>query len=54
MSDIIDMIISNESPLQISDEIKNTLFSKSAEKIDVLKPEVGSSMFGGIVNPEEE
>lgn len=54
MSDIIDMIISNESPLQVSDEIKNALFSKSAEKIDALKPDVAASMFSGIIDSEEE
>lgn len=54
MDNIIDMIISNESPSQISDEIKNALFSRSAEKIDTLKPDVAASMFGGIVDSEEE
>ena len=54
MDNIIDMIISNESPSQISDEIKNALFAKSAEKIDELRPEVASTMFGSIADFEEE
>ena len=45
MEDLLDMIVSDESPSQISDKIKDILFSKSAEKIDALRPEVSSSMF---------
>jgi hypothetical protein len=54
MDNIVDMIISNESPSQISDEIKNALFAKSSEKIDELRPEIASNMFGGIADFEEE
>jgi hypothetical protein len=54
MDDLMDMIIGDESPSKISDEIKNILFSKSADKINSLKPEVSNSMFSGIVNSEEE
>ena len=32
MDDLLDMIIADESPSQISDKIKDMLFSKSAEK----------------------
>ena len=46
MDDLMDMIISDESPSQISSKIKDILFSKSAEKIDAFKPSVSSSMFG--------
>lgn len=54
MDDLMDMIISDESPSKISDEIKNILFNKSAEKINALKPEIATSLFDGIVNSEEE
>ncbi len=46
MDDLMDMIIADESPSQISDKIKDILFSKSAEKIDAFRPVVASSMFG--------
>lgn len=42
----MDMIVTDESPSQISDKIKELLFSKSAEKIDSFRPVVASSMFG--------
>ena len=41
----MDMIISDESPSDISDKIKELLFTKSAEKIDSFKPSVASSFF---------
>ncbi len=46
MDDLLDMISSDESPSQISDKIKELLFTKSAEKIDEFRPEVAMSMFG--------
>ena len=41
----MDMILTDESPSQISDTIKNTLFSKSAERVDAVRPDVASTMF---------
>lgn len=46
MDDLLDMIITDESPSQISDKIKEVLFTKSAEKIDTFRPLVGNVMLG--------
>jgi hypothetical protein len=46
MDELLDMIIADESPAQISDKIKDILFTKSAEKIDSFRPEVASNLFG--------
>lgn len=46
MDDILDMIIADESPSQISDRIKDLLFAKSAEKINDFRPSVANSLFG--------
>jgi hypothetical protein len=46
MDDLLDMIATDESPSQISDKIKDLLFTKSAEKIDAFRPAVAQSMFG--------
>jgi len=51
MDDLIDMMISNESPADISDKIKEILMQKSAENIDIIRPVVANSMFG---EPETE
>ncbi len=52
-ADLMDMMASDESPSGISDRIKDILFTKSADKIDTIKPSVSSSMFGQ-EEPEEE
>ena len=46
MDELLDMIIADESPSQISDKIKDILFAKSAEKIDSFRPSVSASLFG--------
>ena len=45
MDDLLDMIATDESPSQISDKIKDLLFTKSAEKIDAFRPAVAQSIF---------
>ena len=52
MDELMDLIIADESPSEISDGIKNVLFAKSAEKIDTSKPDVAQTMFG--MNDAEE
>lgn len=52
MEELIDMIASDESPSQISDKIKNILFTKSADKIDTIKPNVASTLFADL--PSED
>ena len=42
----MDMMISDESPSQISDKIKDILFAKSAERIDAFRPIVANGVFG--------
>ena len=54
MDDLMDMIASDESPSQISDKIKDILFSKSAEKIDSFKPDVATQMFNSFEVEDEE
>tara|TARA_B100001939_G_C16542512_1_gene446889 strand:- start:383 stop:565 length:183 start_codon:yes stop_codon:yes gene_type:complete len=47
MDDLLDMIIADESPSQISDAIKDVLFAKSAERVDSFRPLVSNSIFSG-------
>ena len=53
MEELMNMIISDESPSQISDKIKDILFTKSAEKIDSFNSNVSNSLFNGINTSEE-
>lgn len=50
MEDLMDMIVNDEAPSQISDKIKEILFSKSAEKIDDFRPEVANNLFNSHIN----
>ena len=45
MDDLLDMIVSDESPSQIADKIKEILFAKSAERVDALRPQVSAGLF---------
>ena len=50
----MDMIIADESPSAVSDKIKDVLFSKAAEKIDAVKPEVAAQTFDADIESEAE
>ena len=53
-SALMDMIIADESPSNISDTIKDMLFAKSAEKIDSFRPDVAASTFNSTPEVEAE
>jgi hypothetical protein len=46
MEELIDLIATDGSPSNVSDAIKQLLYAKSSEKIDSIRPEVASVMFG--------
>ena len=50
-SELMDMIIADESPSNISDRIKDMLYAKSAERVDAYRPTAVNSLFGS--NEEE-
>ena len=61
MTNILDLIASDESSNEISDAIKDALYAKSSEKIDSLKPSISTGIFDQpevedetTVEPEEE
>lgn len=49
--ELMDLIMSDNSPEQISNKIKEILFAKSAENIETIRPTIASSLFG---NTSEE
>ena len=53
-SALMDMIIADESPSNISDTIKDMLFAKSAEKVDAFRPDVATSTFNSTPEVEAE
>jgi hypothetical protein len=46
MEELMDLIATNESPSQVSDKIKDLLFTKSAERLENLRSAVASQLFG--------
>ena len=55
MEELMDLLVNDESPSQVSDKIKDILYSKSAEKIKDVRPDVATSLFDdGEVEDSEE
>ena len=54
MDDLIDMIVSDQSPSDVSDRIKEILMQKSAQNIEIVRPVVAASMFGQSEDTGEE
>ena len=46
MNDLMDMMVADASASDISDKIKEILYTKSAEKVDAVRPAVGAGLFG--------
>ena len=54
MEELIDLIVTDGSPTDVSDSIKQLLYAKAAERVDSARPLVASAMFGDSDSPEEE
>ena len=55
MDELLDMIATDKSASDISDSIKDTLYSKAAERINSQRPDIAMQMFDPtIANAEEE
>ena len=54
MDDLMDMMVADASASDISDKIKEILYTKSAEKVDAVRPTVGAELFGDEIPEVEE
>jgi hypothetical protein len=54
MEELLDMIIGDESPSTVSDKIKDILFDKSSEKLEVIRPSINNSLFNTELEDTEE
>ena len=54
MEEIVNLIGSDSSASDISDKIKDVLYSKASERINNIRPTVGASMFGDEQQSESE
>jgi hypothetical protein len=46
MEDLIDLIATDASASDVRDKIHDLLYSKAAERVEVARPYIASSMFG--------
>ena len=46
MEDVIDLIATGGSQSDVSDKMKELLYAKAAERVDIARPYVASAMFG--------
>ena len=53
MEELVNMIATDASAADISDQIKDILYAKSAERIDGLRPFASNDLFGN-TEPEAE
>ena len=54
MDELMNLMIADESPSEISDSIKNQLFAKGTARVDALKPAVANAMLGYEIESEED
>lgn len=54
MEELIDLIATGSAASDVSDKIKELLYAKAAEKIDLARPEVAASLFGEDETESEE
>ena len=54
MDELMNLIIADESPSEISDSIKNQLFAKAGTRVDAVKPAVANAMLGYEIESEED
>ena len=51
MDNIIDLIAQDSKASEVSDQIKDVLYSKASEKIEAIRPDIAGSIFA---EPETE
>ena len=54
MDELMNLMIADESPSEISDSIKTQLMQKAGARVDALKPAVANAMMGYELESEED
>ena len=54
MDELMNLMIADESPSEISDSIKTQLMQMAGARVDALKPTVANAMLGYEVESEED
>mgnify|MGYP003137302889 FL=1 len=54
MDDLVDLMIDNESPSDITDRIKELLYAKSSDGVEGLRPTVAAGLFGDNIEFDQD
>jgi hypothetical protein len=54
MDELMDLLVKDDSPSSVSDAIKDQLFSRTAERIQGVRPDVAASIFDDDINLDSE
>ena len=54
MDELMNLMIADESPSEISDSIKNQLFAKGTARVEALTPAVANAKLGYELESEED
>ena len=54
MEELVDLIGADASASDISDKIKDVLYTKASTRIDAIRPTVGASLFDGEQQSEDQ
>ena len=54
MDELMNLMIADESPSEISDSIKTQLMQKAGARVDAVKPAVANAMLGYEIESEED
>ena len=54
MDDLMDMMVADASASEVTDKIKEILYTKTAERVDAARPLVGAELFGDEIPEVEE
>ena len=46
MEDVVDLIATGAKAAEVSDKMKEILYAKAAERVDIARPYVANAMFG--------
>ena len=54
MDELLDMVVNDASPAEVSDKIKDILYTKSSEKIETLRPEINTTFVNSVESEDSD
>ena len=54
MDELLDMVVNDASPAEVSDKIKDILYTKSSEKIEALRPDINTTFVNSVESEDSD